>query len=79
MVPVPEIDVEQCIGCGICAEDCPTNAAQLVNDKAVIARPEDCTYCTDCEVICPSGAIKCYFEIILVEDKSVSESKQEDR
>jgi NAD-dependent dihydropyrimidine dehydrogenase PreA subunit len=62
----PEIDLNQCIGCGDCVEWCPTNAVALVNGKAVVVRPEDCNYCTDCETVCPSGAIHCPFEIILM-------------
>jgi ferredoxin len=61
---VPKIDVEKCIGSGKCVEQCPTNAVELVDGKAVIVRPSDCNYCTDCEAICPSGAIRCSFEIV---------------
>jgi len=64
---IPEIDLEKCEGCGDCVDRCPTDAVDLVNGKAIIVSPEDCSYCTDCENFCPSGAIRCPFEIILVE------------
>jgi NAD-dependent dihydropyrimidine dehydrogenase PreA subunit len=62
---LPEIDSEKCTGCGRCVEECPTGAVELVEGLAVIVRPDDCNYCTDCEPICPHGAIRCPFEIIL--------------
>lgn len=34
-----------------------------------IARPKDCTYCADCEAICPQDAISCVFEIVWAKPK----------
>jgi NAD-dependent dihydropyrimidine dehydrogenase PreA subunit len=62
---VPEIDPVKCTGCGECVEECPTEAVELQEGKAVIVRPEDCCYCTSCESACPQEAIQCPFEIIL--------------
>ena len=28
----PEVDLEYCKGCGICAEECPTNAIVMVEE-----------------------------------------------
>ncbi|MEE9583513.1 MAG: 4Fe-4S dicluster domain-containing protein [Dehalococcoidales bacterium] len=67
---LPEINLDECTGCGDCLEWCPAAAVALVNGKAVVVRPEDCHYCTDCEVVCPTRAIKCPFEIILVRTQS---------
>ena len=64
-----DIDSEKCVGCGDCVEKCPTDAVELVEGKATIVRPEDCSYCTDCESICFYKAIRCPFEIILAEEK----------
>ncbi|MFH1652100.1 MAG: 4Fe-4S binding protein [Chloroflexota bacterium] len=64
---VPEIDTAQCDGCGTCVELCPGGAAELRDGKAVVVRPEDCTYCTECEVLCPTRAIRCDFDIILAD------------
>jgi MinD superfamily P-loop ATPase len=72
----PEIDAEKCMGCGECVEHCPTHAVALVEGKATIVGPEDCTYCTDCEAFCPQGAIQCPFEIVLKEQESGNASAQ---
>lgn len=66
---VPEIDLARCNGCGNCVEKCPGSVVALMNGKAVIVRPEGCTYCTDCETLCPSRAIRCPYEIVLAPDK----------
>ncbi|MBI4334510.1 MAG: 4Fe-4S binding protein [Chloroflexi bacterium] len=61
----PEIDLTKCDGCGVCIDSCPAGAAAMIGDRLVIS--EDCTYCTDCEALCPAGAISCPFEIVLSE------------
>ncbi len=63
---IPEIAHDKCTGCGDCVEWCPAGIVRLISGKAAIVRPEDCNYCTDCEVVCLPGAIKCPFEIVLV-------------
>jgi len=72
MLVVPEIDRDRCTGCGRCVVECPGRAVGLVSGRAVILRPEDCSYCTDCETICPSAAIRCAFEIVLADSASRS-------
>ncbi|MFC2020279.1 ATP-binding protein [Chloroflexota bacterium] len=69
-MPVPEINLEICTGCGDCVEFCPSGTVALVNGKASIVRPEECNYCSDCETFCPSKAIRCPFEIIIVKTKN---------
>jgi len=67
-VALPEIDHDKCTGCGDCVELCRTEAVDLLEGKAVIVRPQDCDYCTDCEGFCPFGAIRCPFEILVVNE-----------
>lgn len=62
-----EIDLEMCTGCGDCVQKCPTHAVELVDGKPFMVRPDDCNYCTECELFCTAGAISCPFEIILAE------------
>jgi NAD-dependent dihydropyrimidine dehydrogenase PreA subunit len=68
-LPLPQIVVERCTGCGDCVEFCHTAVLSLRNLKAMIARPDGCDYCTECEAICPVRAINCPFEVVL--EKSV--------
>jgi len=48
-------DQEKCIGCGICAGHCPTDAI-IVQDKAIIDEAK-CIGCGECMVVCPEGAM----------------------
>jgi len=61
---LPEIDQDLCNRCGLCVERCPTNAVEMTPSGPVIARPADCTYCTECESVCPQGAVRCGYEIV---------------
>jgi len=60
---LPDIDMSRCTGCGACVTNCPTRAVGMVAQRPRIVRPADCTYCTDCEVACPEGAIICTFVV----------------
>lgn len=59
-----EIDTELCKGCGVCIAFCPgqvLEASDRMNKRGsyppVAARPEDCTRCLTCELLCPDLAI----------------------
>jgi 2-oxoglutarate ferredoxin oxidoreductase subunit delta len=61
-----EIHINQnwCKGCYICLETCPQKVfdkASEVSEKGffpvIVARPEDCTACLQCEMLCPDLAI----------------------
>lgn len=64
VIVLPDIDHGRCEGCGICAEGCPGNAVEVIDGRAVIVRPDDCTYCAECEGLCPQRAISCPFEVV---------------
>jgi len=57
---MPGVHVEvsdDCVGCGICAEDiCFIDAIHVVDGKAVIQ--EDCRGCGNCAEVCPQDAIR---------------------
>ena len=53
----PIVDTKKCMGAAACAEVCPVNVFDMVDGKAVVARPDDCTECRACEAACPNNAI----------------------
>lgn len=48
---------DECINCGACEAECPTNAISEVDGKFVIDQ-ETCISCGACEGVCPVGAPK---------------------
>jgi len=62
---MPVIDPQKCDGCGLCIGVCHCNALVIVNNIITIIESVECDWCTDCELVCPTGAISCPFEIIL--------------
>jgi MinD superfamily P-loop ATPase len=67
MAEMPIIDLNKCDGCGLCVSVCHCNALVLVRNVITITETAECDWCTDCEVVCPTGAISCPFEIIIQE------------
>ena len=49
------IDPSKCIGCGICAKNCPTQNIKIADGKA--AANSQCTMCYRCVNYCPKQAI----------------------
>jgi 2-oxoglutarate ferredoxin oxidoreductase subunit delta len=54
----------RCKGCGFCVEFCPTKCLEFsdqYNSKGyhipILARPDDCTGCDICGMMCPDFAI----------------------
>ena len=67
MAEMPVIDPRRCDGCGLCVGVCHLNALAIVNNVITIIETVECDWCTDCELVCLTGAISCPFEIILEE------------
>jgi len=51
----PQVDVEKCVQCGICAKSCPVKALRLA--PYPIFDREKCIECYCCNELCPEGAI----------------------
>ena len=51
-----KIDREKCTGCESCVQECPSEAIQMLNEKAVID-PDTCVDCGVCLDSCPVEAI----------------------
>lgn len=52
----PQVNAENCIGCGECVDHCSQHALALADEKAAID-PGRCIGCGECILICPNKAI----------------------
>jgi ferredoxin len=52
-----ELDVEKCIGCGMCGIVCPHTVFKVENPKARIVDQDACMECGACAANCPTAAI----------------------
>jgi len=50
------VNKDECIGCGVCVDACPSDAIKMVDDLAVIDE-ELCVDCGACVDECPNDAI----------------------
>lgn len=57
-LPVIEVKVAWCKGCGLCVEYCSRGVLQMDGVVPKVIAPEKCTRCMQCEVICPDFAIE---------------------
>ena len=55
-VPVPNVDMGRCTGCGKCGDICQYSAIVCINKK-VLTFPELCHGCGGCSLVCPEEAI----------------------
>lgn len=56
----PVIDQKKCIGCGICADICPTQVFlfNMKKDKTPrIAFPDECWHCNSCVLDCKQESV----------------------
>ena len=52
------INYDKCTGCGLCAERCPVNLYEMINDKPHKTNSYfECICCAECYHNCPVGAI----------------------
>ncbi|HBT47784.1 MAG TPA: ferredoxin [Peptococcaceae bacterium] len=47
---------EECLACGVCADECPSGAISE-GDNIFVIDPEVCTNCGTCMEVCPNEAI----------------------
>ncbi len=51
------IDVNKCIGCGLCVKVCPSQTLSMVGDKAVVSGDKSLS-CGHCVAVCPVDAVQ---------------------
>ena len=53
---IRETELDECIGCGACADICPVDAVKMVEDKAQVDQ-DWCIGCGVCAIQCPADVI----------------------
>lgn len=53
-----KINTEECVGCGVCKENCPVECITMNADGKAVINPDECVECGTCEANCPASAIK---------------------
>ncbi len=65
---MPVIDVAKCNNCGLCVSICKCGILVMVDDTVKVVGKVDCgrcnKWCNTCELVCPTGAITCPFEVV---------------
>jgi len=54
-MPKAEIDLDKCVECGLCKENCRFNA--ISDENGFTVDPFACEGCGVCEAVCPAGAV----------------------
>ena len=69
MGDMPLIDHGKCDCCGLCVSVCRCKILVIIDGKLTIVHEERCgicsRWCTECEDVCPTGAISCPFDVIV--------------
>lgn len=52
-----KLDIEECVGCGLCVTVCPHNVFAIENKKAIIVNKDNCIECGGCMNNCEPKAI----------------------
>jgi len=52
-----KLDVEKCVGCGICVDTCEKSVLEMADDVVKVAHPEKCDGCNSCVEACPNEAL----------------------
>ncbi len=55
MISVAYVISEECVACGTCAEECPSEAIE--EGEPYVINEEKCTECGSCSEVCPVEAI----------------------
>ena len=53
-----KINTEECVGCGVCKENCPVDCITMNDDGKAVIDADACVECGTCQSNCPADAIK---------------------
>jgi formate hydrogenlyase subunit 6/NADH:ubiquinone oxidoreductase subunit I len=65
---MPIIDEVKCTHCGLCVSVCSCDALIIEDNVVKAVKAGDPGWCTMCELVCPTGAITCPFEIVFEDE-----------
>ena len=70
------LDLEKCIGCTLCARECPTNAIEMVEvegKKRPLIHLDRCIFCYQCADTCPKNVFTSskVFELAVTDKRSL--------
>ncbi|WP_406660179.1 4Fe-4S binding protein [Methanolobus sp. ZRKC3] len=51
------IKADECVGCGACIDECPSEAITLNADNIAVVDADECIDCAACVDVCPTDAI----------------------
>ena len=51
------INRDECVGCGTCVDDCPSEAITMDGDNIAVVDNDECLDCGACVDSCPTDAI----------------------
>jgi len=56
----PEFDAQKCVGCGACAQTCPTGAISVIDEpeRSIRVWYGKCSFCGRCQDVCPEEAVR---------------------
>lgn len=54
---VAVINKDECVGCGVCVDDCPSEAISMDGENIAVVNADECIDCGLCVDSCPTDAI----------------------